>query len=92
VTKERIFKHGSIHECSGNFQASKSFNIWEGKHRCFYDRSKKLSASRLQEWAAFTLFSKLNEITPVLQMSVTNFQGSVKKNFPIKLKIKAVSL
>jgi len=57
-----------------------------------YDRSKKLSASRLQEWAAFTLFSKLNEITPVLQMSVTNFQGSVKKNFPIKLKIKAVSL
>jgi len=51
-----------------------------------------LPANRLQQWATYPVFSKLNEITPVLQMSVTNHQGSAKKNFPLKLKIKAVSL
>jgi len=51
-----------------------------------------LPASRLQQWAGYPLFSKLKEITSVLQMSVTNQQGSVKKNFPLKLKIKAACL
>jgi hypothetical protein len=46
----------------------------------------------LQQWAAYTLFSKLNEITSVLQMSVTNQQGSIKKHFPLKLNIMAVCI
>jgi len=44
----------------------------------------------LQQWAAYPLVSKLNEITSVFQMSVTNQQGSIKKKFPLKLNIKAV--
>jgi len=49
-----------------------------------------LPASRLQQWAAYPLLSKVNEITSVLQMPVTNQQGSIKKIFPLKLKIRAV--
>jgi hypothetical protein len=45
----------------------------------------------LQQWAAYPLFSKLNEITPVLQMSVTN-QRSINKNFSLKLNIMAVCI
>jgi hypothetical protein len=41
---------------------------------------------------AYPLFSELSEITSVLQMSVTNQQGSIKKMFPLKLKISAVCI
>ena len=58
----------------------------------FMTGHKKLPASRLQQWAAYPLVSKLNEITYVLQISVTNQQGRIKKNFPLKLKIKAVCI
>ena len=58
----------------------------------FMTGHKKLPASRLQQWAAYSLFSELSEITCVLQMSMTNQQGSIKKNFPLKLKIKAVCI
>ena len=49
-----------------------------------------MTTSRLQKCAAYPLFSKLNEITSVLQMSVTNQQEIIKKIFPLKLKNKAV--
>ena len=91
VTKLRIFKYGSIHECSGIFRHRNPSTFGKG-NTAVYDRSSKLSARRLQQWVANPLFSKLNEITSVLQMSVTNQQGSIKKNFPLKLKIKAVCI
>jgi hypothetical protein len=69
-----------------NFQTLKSFNIWEREYRSLMTGHKNCLR------AASSLFSKLNEITSVLQISVANQQGSVKKNFPLKLKIKAVCI
>ena len=42
--------------------------------------------------AAYPLFSKLNEITYVLQRSVTNQQGRIKKIIPRKLNNKAICI
>ena len=75
----------------GNFQTSKSFNIREGNN-AVYDRSQKLPASRLQQWVAYPLISKLNEVTSVLEMSVTNQQGRIKKIIPRKLNNKAICI
>jgi hypothetical protein len=49
-------------------------------------------ASRLQQWATYPLVSEIIEITSVLQMSVTNQKEIIKKNFPLKLKIRAVCI
>jgi hypothetical protein len=45
-----------------------------------------LHASQLQQWVAYILFSKLNEITSVLQMSAINQQGSIKKKISTEIE------
>jgi len=63
------------------FSGIKIFSTFRKGNTAVYDQSWKLPASQLQQWAAYPLFSKLSEITSVLQMSVTNQQRSIKNFF-----------
>jgi hypothetical protein len=82
VTKRRIFKHGV-------FMNDREFSDIEifphsGKVIPLFMAGHKICpTSRLQQWAGYPLFSKLNELTSLLQISVTNQQGNIKKNFPL---------
>jgi hypothetical protein len=89
VTKPHIVKHGSIHMNDREFSDIEIFQHSRKGIPLFMTGHKNCE---LQQWAAYPQFSKLNKITSVLQTSVTNQPGSIKKIFPLKLKLKAVCI
>jgi hypothetical protein len=73
----------------GDFETSKSFNIREREYRCLWPVIK----------IAYKLITTMHGVSSVveternvLQMPVTNQQGSIQKIFPLKLMIKAVCI
>lgn len=68
----------------GNFQTSKSFNVLEREIQLFVFINKNCLCIDIEQRVRYSLFSKLNEVTAVLQMSLTS--RKYKEFFSIEIE------